>query len=134
MVTAQQYRVKAAEYAGLAETAHSLSQSREFRALQRASASLGANEEWLAGNDQPALVAKPVDDARVHADQILACLGAAVIMRWNTLPKKIQRELFEHAGSIGDLQQTTELKGQIARFLHDHKDDAQTPEPHVGIR
>ena len=122
MLTAHQYRVKAAEYAALAETADSLSHSREFRTLERNCSSLAANEEWLAGNDQ----SEPVDDARTEADRILACLGAAVIMRWNTLPKKIQRELFEHAGSIGDLQQTTELKGQIARFLHDHKDDAQT--------
>jgi len=33
-------------------------------------------------------------------------------MKWTTLPKKIQRELFECAGSIGDLQQAPELKGQ----------------------
>ena len=125
MASAQEYRLKATEYAGLAEAAHSPSQSREFRALERASASLAANEEWLAGNDQIMPVPEPVDDARAHADQILACLGAAVIMRWDTLPKKIQRELFEHAGSIGDLQETTDLKGQTAGFLHHHKDDAQ---------
>jgi hypothetical protein len=39
-------------------------------------------------------------------------------MRWATLPKKIQRELFDYAGSIGELKSTTELKGQIARFLN----------------
>jgi hypothetical protein len=127
MPTAKQYRVKAAEYAGPAEAAHSPSQSREFRALERNSASLAANQEWLAGNnDQPVSVPEPVDQGRTEADHILACLGAAVIMRWNTLPNKIQRELFEHAGSIGDVPETTELKGQIARFLHHHKDDAQT--------
>ena len=60
----------------------------------------------------------PGDDKR-----ILESLGAAVIMRWGTLPTKIQRELFEHATSLADLAQTAPPKGQIARFLHNHKDD-----------
>ena len=49
--------------------------------------------------------------------KIRECLGAAVIMRWGTLPTQIQRELFDHATSLA------ESKGQIARFLHNHKDD-----------
>ena len=53
------------------------------------------------------------------------CLGAAVMMRWGTLPTKIQRELFESATSIGDLRQTAQTKGQIARFLHLHKKDGE---------
>jgi hypothetical protein len=44
-------------------------------------------------------------------------------MQWNTIPTKLQRELFDTAGSLGDLLQTTELRGQIARFLHRHKDE-----------
>lgn len=58
-------------------------------------------------------------------DQILKCLGAAVLMRWNTVPAKLQRELFDCASTIGDLQQTTVLKGRIARYLHNHKNDQQ---------
>ena len=58
-------------------------------------------------------------------DQILRSLGAAVITRWNTIPTKLQRELFDNASSIGELLQTDVLKGQIARFLHKHKDDAR---------
>ena len=50
-------------------------------------------------------------------------LGAAVIMRWNTIPTKLQRELFVCASTAFDSQQT--LNGQIARFLHNHKDDEQ---------
>lgn len=57
-------------------------------------------------------------------DQILRCLGAAVITRWNTIPTKLQRELFDNASSMGELLQTDVLKGQIARFLHKHKNDA----------
>ena len=44
-------------------------------------------------------------------------------MHWNTVPTKLQRELFDCASGIGDQQQATPLKGQIARFLHNHKDD-----------
>ncbi len=69
-----------------------------------------------------------VDQAPGDGKKILECLGAAVIMRWGTLPTKIQRELFEHATSLADLAQTAPPKAQIARFLHNHKDDGdQTP-------
>ena len=64
-----------------------------------------------------------VDQTRTEEEQILECLGAAVIMRWGTLPTKIQRELFENAASLADLNRTAELKGQIARFLHNRPDD-----------
>ena len=63
------------------------------------------------------------DQAVGDDEKILECLGAAVIMRWGTLPTKIQRELFDHAASLADLAQTASPKGQIARFLHNHKDD-----------
>ena len=56
-------------------------------------------------------------------EHILRCLGVAVIMQWNDLPTDIQRELFEHAISLGELRHTAELKGRIARFLHKHKGD-----------
>jgi hypothetical protein len=69
-----------------------------------------------------------VDKASGEDKKILECLGAAVIMRWSTLPTKIQRELFEHATFPADLARTAPPKGQIARFLHNHKDDGdQTP-------
>jgi len=55
---------------------------------------------------------------------ILRCLGAAIIMQWNVLPTTLQREIFDTAGSIGKLLETAALRGQIARFLHNHKDDA----------
>jgi hypothetical protein len=44
-------------------------------------------------------------------------------MRWDTVPTKLQRELFDCASTIGDLLETTPLKGLIARFLHNHKND-----------
>src|SRR5579863_4685431 len=60
--------------------------------------------------------------------KILECLGAAVIMQWGTLPTKIQRDLFERAVSLAGLGHTAPPKGQIARFLHNHRDDGdRTP-------
>ena len=54
--------------------------------------------------------------------RILQCLGAAVIARWNNLPTEVQRELFASAVSVTDPLPMAELKEQIARFLHNHKD------------
>jgi hypothetical protein len=68
--------------------------------------------------------AEPVKDAPAGEEEhVLRCLGAAVIMQWNTLPKQLQRELFDNASSKGELLETEALRGNIARFLHKHKDD-----------
>jgi len=42
-------------------------------------------------------------------------------MEWDTLPMKLQRELFDNAGAMGALLETATLRGQIARFLQKHK-------------
>jgi hypothetical protein len=44
-------------------------------------------------------------------------------MQWNTLPRKLQRELFDNASAMGDLLDTGTLRGQVARFLHKHKEE-----------
>jgi hypothetical protein len=54
-------------------------------------------------------------------EHILHCLGAAVILRWNSLPTDVQRQLFASAASLSDPLPTVELKEHIARFLHSHK-------------
>jgi hypothetical protein len=56
-------------------------------------------------------------------ENILRCLGAAVIMQWNDLPTHIQRRLLKNAASMGEPRHMSQLKEQIARFLHEHKDD-----------
>ncbi len=61
-------------------------------------------------------------------ERVLRSLGAAVIMQWNDLPTEIQRALFKSATSMGDPRHTLQLKGQIARFLHKHKDAGQKPD------
>jgi len=55
---------------------------------------------------------------------VLRCLGAAIIMQWNALPTSLQREIFDAAGSVGKLWETAALRGQIARFLHKHKNES----------
>ena len=55
---------------------------------------------------------------------ILQCLGAAVLLQWNGLPTRIQRELFEHSFDAVAPRGVARLKRRIARFLHEHKDDA----------
>lgn len=67
--------------------------------------------------------ANKTDQLLAEEEQIVECLGAAVIMRWGTLPTKIQRELFKRATSLVDLTEMPQLKRQIACFLHSRKDD-----------
>ena len=129
MFTPKQYRAKATEYAQLVETTNIPEEAREFRKREQSYTALASNEEWLANNYEKTL--PPSDQDREEGDalaeteeQVLRCLGAAVIMQWNTIPQKLQRELFDNAGSMGQLLQTSTLRGQIARFLHKHKDDA----------
>ncbi len=132
MFAAKHFRAKAEESA---EALKSTVVPGEIRQLQRSKQSfsdLAQNETWLADNfdkmirsrteDEPA--GKRLEENAVAEieEHILRRLGAAVIMQWNTIPTKLQRELFDTAGSLGDVRQTTELRGQIARFLHDHKD------------
>ena len=129
MFTAEQYRAKAAEFrARLTDTLRSPNETKEFRDLEQTYTKLAENEEWMAVNIDKTIQPGENDNsaALVEEDeQILKCLGAAVLMRWNTVPTKLQRELFDCASTIGDLQQTTPLKGRIARFLHNHKNDRQ---------
>ena len=127
MFCAEQHRTKAAEFrALLMNIRRSSNETSELRSLEQTYTTLAENEEWMAANIDRTIQRRKYRDDRAalaeEEEQILRCLGAAVIMRWNTIPTKLQRELFDCA-SAGDLQQAMPLKGQIARFLHDHKDD-----------
>ena len=130
MFSAEQYRAKAAEFRTLlTNMRRSPNETSEFRNLEQTYTTLAENEEWMAINIDKTIQPGENDNsaALVEEDeQILKCLGAAVLMRWNTVPTKLQRELFDCASTIGDLQKTTPLKGRIARFLHNHKDDRRS--------
>jgi len=134
MFTPKLFRAKAAEYAESLKQALVPSETRRLRGLKDSFTSLADNEDWLEANfdkivhsqdarPEDVAAAKPAADAAIaqSEERILRCLGAAVIMQWNTLPTKLQRELFDTAGAMGDVLQSAELRAQIARFLHKQK-------------
>jgi hypothetical protein len=152
MFTSEQYRAKALEYGNLVATSADADEKREYQKLQQKFAELADNDEWLAGHrkqtlhgadaeysgstflakqksilqsQESILQNKDSDDVPLAQEEehILRCLGAALIMQWGTLPQKLQRELFDNAGTMGDLLDTTSLRGQIARFLHKTNSD-----------
>jgi hypothetical protein len=130
----KQYRTKAAEYGELAKDSSGPDESRKFQELQDRHASLADNEQGLADGYDSAVRAPEQERSHGAAlaaeeEHVLRCLGAAVIMQWNALPTPLQREIFDTAGSVGKLLETAALRGQIARFLHKHKNDAGRNKP-----
>jgi hypothetical protein len=125
MFTPKQYRAKEVEYGELAETSASPAERREFQKLKNSFAVLADNEQWLEDNHNKTVHASNGESGgetlAAEEEHVLRCFGAALILQWNTLPTKLQRELFDNAGSMGELLNTEELRGQIARFLHKHK-------------
>jgi hypothetical protein len=138
MFTAEQFRTKAAEYTAQIDKTTVPSEIRHFQRLEQSFLALAQNEDWLANNLDKIIRSQDAEAAENPGEQsgrgtaaeieehILRCLGAAVMMHWNTIPTKLQRELFDTAGSMGELLRTAELRGQIARFLHDHRDDDES--------
>jgi hypothetical protein len=121
LFTSKQYLAKAVEYGDLAKTSVGSAKRQEFQALEgrySVLAVLADNDELL--QEKSAVFSTKQDEADDH---VLRCLGAALIMHWNTLPAKLKRELFDNAGDMGELLDTSALRGQIARFLHTHKND-----------
>ena len=136
MFTAKQFRAKAAESAESLKHTDVPSEIRELQRSKQSFSALAENEDWLANNFDKIIDSQGIppqdDDAEKptargtvaeNEERILRCRGAAVIMQWNTIPTKLQRELFDTAGSMGDVLKSVELRGQIARFLHKHKDE-----------
>ena len=136
MFTAKEFRAKAAESAESLKDTNVPSEIREFQRSKESFNALAENEDWLANNFDKIIHSQDIppqdDDAEKRTaretvveneERILRCLGAAVIMQWNTIPTKLQRELFDTAGSMGDVLKSAALRGQIARFLHKHKDE-----------
>jgi hypothetical protein len=144
-LTSGKFRARADELGELVKGEHHPDAMRELQRQERTFTELADNEDWCASNldktvhpmakdesDSPVLSPTGNDDRdgptlAEDEEQVLRCLGAAVIMQWNTLPTKLQRELFDNASSAGDMLKTDALKGQIARFLHNHKDDETAP-------
>lgn len=126
MFKSQQYRAEAAEYDELVKGSTGSDESRKYQERQDHLVSLANNEQGLADGYDDAVQVAEQDRSHgaVLADEeerVLRCLGAAIIMQWNALPTTLQREIFDTAGSVGELLETAALRGQIARFLHKHK-------------
>jgi hypothetical protein len=129
MFKSQQYRAKATECGELVKRSTSAEESRKFQDLEDRFVSLADNERGLADAYNNAVHIAEQDCSRGAAlaaeeEHVLRCLGAAIIMQWNTLPTSLQREIFDTAGSMGKLLETAALRGQIARFLHKHNNVA----------
>jgi len=135
MFTSEQYRAKALEFDNLARIAVNANDKREYQKLQQRFAELADNEEWLADHynqmlhaadteysalakEEPVLQSGPSDNVRLaqEAERILRCLGAALIMQWGTLPRKLQRELFDNAGAMGDSWTPQRFAGKSRAF------------------
>jgi hypothetical protein len=126
MLKADQYRTNAAESAESLKRTAVPSERREFQRSKQSFSDLAQNEDWLANNfdktirsrdlhAQDEAVGKCLDSNAVAEieEHILRCIGAAVIMQWNTIPTKLRRELFDTAGSLGDVPQTVALRGRL---------------------
>ena len=129
MFRCQQHREKAAAYAERIKHSSGQGESDKFQKLRDRHSALADNEQGLAENYDSAVNAPQQDHSRdlalaAEEEHVLRCLGAATIMQWSALPKTMQREIFDTAGSVGELLKTAALRGRIARFLHKHKNDA----------
>ena len=127
MFKSRQYRAEAAEYGKRAKEAIDPDEGRKLQDAQDRLVSLADKEQGLADGYRDAVHAARSDqrhgvELASEEEHVLRCLGAAIIMQWNALPTGLQREIFDTAGSVGKLLETAELRGQIARFLHKHKD------------
>jgi hypothetical protein len=129
MFKSEQYRAKAAQYSELVKSSAGADESRKYQDLEDRFVALANNERDLADAYHDAVHSDGQDRTRgavlaVEEEQVLRCLGAAIIMQWNSLPTSLQREIFDTAGSVGKLWETAALRGQIARFLHKHKNES----------
>jgi hypothetical protein len=132
MFTADHFRAKAAAYKELTSTTESPEETKEFKKRERSATRMAENEDWLSENYDRTLHApeEQSDTLPLREEKhILRCLGAALIMHWETIPAKLRRELFDSATAMGELPDTGELRGKIARFLESAKDDGKDEAP-----
>jgi hypothetical protein len=54
---------------------------------------------------------------------VILSLGSALVLMWEEIPQDLQRKLFDIAADVMVSDRSAKLREQLARFLHDHKDD-----------
>jgi hypothetical protein len=136
MFTAEQFRTKVADSAETIKNTDVPSEIRKTERSMEGYSLLAQNEDWLADNFDKIIRSQDVlseDEAlgeRLDSkavakieEHVLRCLGAAVIMQWNTIPTKLQRELFDTAGSLGDVLETGYAQRPDCPLLHSNKNE-----------
>jgi hypothetical protein len=128
MFTPRKYRSKANEYTELAKAANNDDELRELRKLELSYSEMADNEQWLKDNHEKTVQTGAPQNGNnetlaAEEEYVLRCLGAALILHWNTVPTELRRKLFDSAGSMGSISDIGILRADIARFLHKHKDD-----------
>jgi hypothetical protein len=128
MFSSKRYRAKAAEYGERGRASDVTSEILEYRGLARRLAEWADNEESAEnrskqrprrqGGGQPA-------DQVAGEERILLCLGAAVVVDWENLPKQVQSELSALAATMRERLPTTPLSAQIAQFLRERQNDGR---------
>ena len=127
MFKSQQHREKAAAYGELIKHSSGQGESDELQKQRDRHSALADNEQGLADDYDSAVNAAEQDRARglalaAEEEHVLRCLGAAVIMQWNTLPTPLQRELFDTAGSVVTLTGIVDSSEERERAVRLAKD------------
>lgn len=129
MFTPRQYLEKAKEYRERVKTASSPNERREFEELERGFTVFGNDAQWLADNRGHAARKPPTKIDAIALDQeeehSLRCLGAALILQWNTVPMKLRREILDSADAMGELLEGGDLQRRAARALHEHRNGGE---------
>lgn len=117
MFRSQQHREKAAAYGELIKHSNARDESDKLQKLGDRHAAIADNEQELANNYDSAVNATERDRASGPAlateeERVLRCLGAAIIMQWNALPKSTQREIFDTAASVDEVLETAALRAR----------------------
>jgi len=55
---------------------------------------------------------------------VILSLGSALVLTWEEIPQDLQRKLFDAAADVMVSDRSARLREQLARFLHDHKDES----------
>ena len=122
----RQYRERAGRILKIEQRHGQGERIREFQRLEHSFTELADKGDWMANNSTKTVHREDAPSNPKLTEEeghVLRSLGASVIMQWNTLPAKLQRELFDNASSVGELLQTGCFKQQMSRFVHKHKNE-----------
>jgi hypothetical protein len=121
MFKSQQYRAKAAQYGERVKSSADADESRKYQGPEDRFVALANSERELADAYDDAVHIDESGRARgevlaAEEEQVLRCLGAAIIMQWNALPTSLQREIFDTAGPWEDCGRQRRFAGRSPDF------------------